>query len=132
MEDTVMQRTLLTIAAALECAAGAALVFLPALTISLLLGVESHVDGLMVARVGGVAIFALGIACWWARRDAGGAALTGTLNAITIYNWGAGLLLLVFAATGTAGGVVTALTGVLHLGLAVAFAVARWRSTRST
>jgi hypothetical protein len=126
-----MQRPLLTIAAVLECLAGAGLVFLPSLTISLLLGVEAHADGLMIARVAGVALAALGIACWWARADVGGAAVTGTLNAITLYNAGVGLLLVWFATSGTAGGLITLLVGVLHLGLAAAFAVARWQSSRA-
>jgi hypothetical protein len=123
-----LQRPLLTLAAVLECLAGAALVLLPGVTIGLLLGVEPHNDGLMIARVGGVALFALGIACWWARADAGGAALNGTLNAIGLYNTGAGILLVVYAATGNAGGLITLLAGVLHLGLAAAFAVSRWQS----
>ena len=126
-----LQRSLLAIAAVLECLAGAALVLLPGMTIGLLLGVESHNDGLMIARIAGVALFALGIACWWARTDAGGAALAGTLNAITIYNGGGGLLLLVSATTGRTGGVVTLLAGALHLGLAAAFVIARWRSAQT-
>jgi hypothetical protein len=126
-----MQRPLLTIAAVLEVLAGAALILVPALTLSLLLGAEPHSDGLMIGRIAGTALLSLGIACWWARADAGGAARNGTLNAITLYNAGAGLFLVVFAATGKAGGVVTGSAGILHCGLAAAFVVSQWQSART-
>jgi hypothetical protein len=126
-----MQRALLTIAAVLEVLAGAALIVVPALTISLLLGSEPHSDGSMIGRIAGAALLALGIACWWARADAGGAARNGTLNAITLYNAGAGLLLVVFAATGKAGGLVTGLAGILHCGLAAAFVISRIFDSRT-
>ncbi len=129
--NVAMQRSLLTIAAVLECLAGVALILLPGLTIPLLLGAQPHSDGLMIGRIAGVALLSLGIACWWARRDAGGAARTGTLNAITLYNTGAGLLLVVFAATGRPGGWVAGIAGVLHLGLAAAFAASQWQSART-
>ena len=123
-----MQRPLLAIAAVLEGLTGVALVLLPGFAISLLLGTAPHSDGLMIGRVGGVALLRLGIACWWARTESGGAARTGTLNAITLYNAGAGLLLVVFAATGTAGSRVAGIAGVVHLVLAAAFAASRWQS----
>ena len=49
----------------------------------------------------------------------------GTLRAITLYNAGAGLLLVLFAATGKAGGPVVWAVGVLHLGFAAAFGLSR-------
>jgi hypothetical protein len=126
-----MQKSLLTIAAALECLAGVALIVLPGITIALLLGAEAHSDGLMIARLTGVALLCLGIACWWARADPGGAARTGTLHAITLYNAGAGLLLVMFAATGEAAGVVLWIGGIFHLGFASAFAACFWRFART-
>jgi hypothetical protein len=54
----------------------------------------------------------------------------GTLRAITLYNAGAGLLLVVFAATGEAGGPVVWTVGVLHLGFAAAFAACSRHSGR--
>jgi hypothetical protein len=83
-----------------------------------------------MGRISGTALLCLGIACWWARADAGGAARNGTLKAITLYNAGAGLLLVAFAATGKAGGLVTGSAGILHCGLAAAFVVSQWRSAR--
>jgi hypothetical protein len=126
-----MQRSLLTIAAALECLAGLAFVLVPGIAIAQLLGAEAHRDALMIGRVAGVALLSLGIACWHARADAGGAARTGTLNAITLYNAGAGLLLLVFAATGASTALAAWLAGALHLALGTAFALSMRRSART-
>jgi hypothetical protein len=122
---------LLVFAAAVECLVGIALVALPAFTVSVLLGIEPHEDGLMLARIAGVALFALGVACWGARAGSGDPASTGTLNAITIYNAGAGLLLVAYVAMGMAGGAITLLVGILHLTVAAAFAIARWNSRRA-
>ncbi len=115
-------RQLLTVAAVVEWLAGGALVLAPGATVGVLLGVELDRAGVMIGRVAGVALLALGTACWGARTDAGGAARLGTLTAITLYNAGTGLLLTIFAATGEAYGPIVWSAGVLHLGLAAAFA----------
>ncbi len=109
-----MQGRLLTISGVLECLTGLAFLLSPGGTIAFLLGAEPGSVGLMIGRVAGVALLSLGIACWGARADAGGAARMGTLRAITLYNAGAGLLLVLFAATGKAGGPVVWAVGVLH------------------
>ena len=88
-----MQGRLLTISGVLECLTGLAFLLSPGGTIAFLLGAEPGSVGLMIGRVAGVALLSLGIACWGARKDAGGAARMGTLRAITLYNAGAGLLL---------------------------------------
>ncbi len=116
-------RQLLTIAAVVEGLAGLALVLAPAATLALLLGAVPDSVGLMIGRIAGVALLALGVSCWGARTDAGGPARAGTLAAITTYNAGAGLLLLLFAATGNAHGLVVWGAGLLHLALAAGFAV---------
>ena len=120
------QRQLLTIAALAESLAGVALVVAPHAGVTLLLGADPGAVGSMVGRIVGVALLALGIACWGARADPGGAARTGTLRAITAYNAGAGLLLIAFGATGKAYGVVVWIAGVLHLALAVGLAASLW------
>lgn len=122
-------RSLLVIAALLECPAGLALIVMPAYAISLLLGIEPQDDGIVIGRIAGVALLALGVACWWARLDAGGAALTGTLSAITLYNAGAGLILTWLVATGKTGGLILLLAAVVHLGLGLAFAYSIWQSS---
>ena len=116
------QQYLLTIATAVECLAGLALLLAPGAACALLFGEEPDSVGLTIARVAGVALLSLGIACWGARRDVGGAAQTGTLRAITLYNAGAGLLLFGFAATGSTGGMVAWGAGAVHLILALGFA----------
>jgi hypothetical protein len=125
------QRSLLVIASLLECPAGLALIAMPAYAISFLLGVTPHEDGIVIGRVAGVALFALGVVCWRARSDAGGPALVGTLSAITLYNAGAGLILAGLVATGKTGGLVLLLAAVVHLGLALAFAYSMLRSSSS-
>jgi hypothetical protein len=112
---------LLMIAAVVECLAGLAIALAPGATAAALFGKKPDGVGLMICRVAGVALPSLGIACWGARTDAGGDARSGTLRAITFYNFGAGLLLLVFAATGKAGGMVIWGAAVLHLGLTLGF-----------
>jgi hypothetical protein len=118
-------RQLLTIAAAVEGLTGVTLIRDPGTAVARLLGAHPDRTGQMLGRVTGVALLALGTACWGARSDAGGGARWGTLGAITLYNAGAGLLLLRFAATGQARGVAVWGAGLLHAGLAAGFGVAR-------
>lgn len=117
-----MQRTLLTTAALFEGLAGLVLVVAPGLAIAVLVGAEADRIGLMVGRITGAALLSLGVACWGARTDRGGAARTGTLRAIALYNLAAGLFLVVFAGTGQARGPVAWIAGGLHLGLGFAVA----------
>ncbi len=117
------QRQLLTFAAAFESLTGLALILAPKATAVFILGAEPNVVGKMLRRVCGVALVALGIACWGARKDSESAARSGTLKTITFYNAGVGLLLVLFAAIGKTGGIVLWSAGVLHLALAAAFAI---------
>ena len=117
------QRQLLTFAAAFESLTGLALILAPKATAVFILGAEPNVVGKMLRRVCGVALVALGIACWGARTDSESAARSGTLKTITFYNAGVGLLLVLFAAIGKTGGIVLWSAGVLHLALAAAFAI---------
>jgi hypothetical protein len=117
-----MQTRLLTIAAFLECGAGLAFVALPGRVLALLLGWEPQVQAEMIGRVAGVALIAIGTACAGAAADSGGAARAGTVAAITVYNAAAGVLLLLYAVTGEAGGPIVWAIGALHLAFAAAFA----------
>ena len=117
------QRQLLTFAAAFESLTGLALILAPKATAVFILGAEPNVVGKMLRRVCGVALVALGIACWGARTDSESAVRSGTLKTITFYNAGVGLLLVLFAAIGKTGGIVLWSAGVLHLALAAAFAM---------
>lgn len=75
-------KTVLILAAAGEAATGAALLVVPSLVGRLLLGDELSGTAIPVARVAGIALIALGIACW------PGKALMGMLTysaAVTLY-----------------------------------------------
>jgi hypothetical protein len=84
--------------------------------------VEPDRVGLMIGRVAGVALLALGISCWSVRTDSGGAAVAGTRAGITFYNAGAGVLLVLYAVTGQASGFVVWGVGAFHLALAAGLA----------
>jgi hypothetical protein len=57
-------KSTLTLAAVSETATGLALLIAPSLVVKLLLGEELSGVALPVARVAGIALIALGIACW--------------------------------------------------------------------
>jgi hypothetical protein len=80
-------KTLLTVTAAVETATGLALLGLPSLVVSLLLGGSLDTPAaLVVARVTGAALLALGVACWLARNDEKSGAAVGLVTAMTLYN----------------------------------------------
>ena len=62
-------RRVLVLAAVSEVATGAGLLILPTLIVRLLLGVESAGVAVVIARVTGIALVALGIACWPGRMN---------------------------------------------------------------
>ena len=121
-----MQRHLLTLSAVAEGLTGLALMAVPALTISLLLGLTPGADALMIGRIAGVALLALGLTCWGARDHTGSTAVTGTLNGMTFYNCGAGAFLIAYLVAGKAGGTLVLVVGILHLMLGAGFAMSRW------
>jgi len=57
-------KKVLTVAAVAEVATGLALIVVPALVGRLLLGAELSGVAVVVARVAGIALIALGVACW--------------------------------------------------------------------
>ncbi len=126
-----LQRELLTIDAAGESLTGLALLLAPEATARFLLGAKPNVAGAMIARICGVALMAIGIACWGARNDSGSVTGSSTLKAITFYNAGVGLLLVLFAAIAKTGSIVPWSVGVLHLALAAAFAIS-FRGPKAT
>ena len=76
-------KKVLVFAAVAEAATGAALLVAPSLVGRLLLGAESTGVAIPVSRVLGIALIALGVACWL-----GGTALCGMLTygaAVTLY-----------------------------------------------
>ena len=88
------QRNLFIVTALLEVGAGLSLVCLPALAIWLLFGVrEPSPEALIVGRLGGAGLLAIGVACWLARDDHSSRAQHGLLWGMLVYNVGACVLL---------------------------------------
>jgi len=87
-------KNLLTLEAVIEVGAGLGMVVLPSLLVTLLLGSSLATPvALTVARVAGVALLALGIACWLARHDGQSRAARGLLGAMVVYNAGVFMVL---------------------------------------
>ena len=82
-----MQR-FLTLIAILEAATGLALIAVPSIVVQLLLGGEISGASIPLGRVAGVALFALGAACWLARADTHSCAARGLVAAMLLYNVG--------------------------------------------
>lgn len=80
-------RTLLVVTAVIEAATGLALLGLPLLVVSLLLGGSLDTPAaLVVARVGGAGLLSIGVACWLARNDQQSRAARGLVAALVLYN----------------------------------------------
>jgi len=78
---------LLSVIGALEAATGLVLLLAPSMLVELLLGAAPGTPaGVTVSRVAGVALLALGVACWLARKDAAGRAAKGLVAAMLLYN----------------------------------------------
>jgi hypothetical protein len=89
-----MMKTLLFVTAILELGAGLALECCPSTAVALLLGSPPDAPAAVtLGRLAGVALFALGAACWFACRDAPGRAAKGMIAAMTAYNLGAVIVL---------------------------------------
>jgi len=73
--------------AIIEVGAGLSLLSVPAVAIWLLLGVrQPSLEALIVSRIGGAGLLAIGVACWLARGDRGSRAQHGLSWGMLIYN----------------------------------------------
>ncbi len=79
-------KPLLTVTAAVEVTAGVGLLASPAMAASILLGATLDAPGVIVARVAGAALVALGFACGRARQEGRSRATTGIVTAMMFYN----------------------------------------------
>ena len=91
---------LLKLPAIIETATGLGLMAVPSVVVRLLLGSPLGTSAaVMLARVAGAALIALGVACWLARDDTQSRAARGLVVAMLIYNIAA-TALLAFAGIG--------------------------------
>jgi hypothetical protein len=93
-------KILLAVTAVIETGAGLALGCCPSAAVALLLG--SGLDSpaaVVLGRLTGAALLALGVACWLARGDAPSRAARGLIAAMVVYNLGA-VALFAFAGIG--------------------------------
>src|SRR6059036_2560794 len=91
---------LLKLTAIIEAATGLALIAVPAIVVRLLLGSPLDTSAaVMLGRVAGAALLALGVACWLARDDTQSRAARGLVVAMLMYNLVA-TALLAFAGIG--------------------------------
>lgn len=94
-------KSLFIVTAAFEAATGLALLGLPTAVASLLLGGALDTPAaVVVARMTGAALLALGVACWRARNDGESRGAVGLAAAMTLYNVAA-VAVLANAALGT-------------------------------
>jgi hypothetical protein len=124
-------RTLLIVTAGLEGVTGLGLLIVPATIAFVLLGgtLETPVS-LVVARVAGAALVALGMACWQARLGPDSSAAAGIVGGMLVYNAAvASLLAYAGIALGLFGAGLWPGVG-MHLALA-AWCVACLRARRS-
>jgi hypothetical protein len=89
----------LAVTAAIEAGAGLGLVALPDVAVKLLLGADISGAAIPLARVAGVALLALGLACWLSRGHAASALASGML----LYNCGVALVLAMAGVSGMTG-----------------------------
>ena len=92
-------KLLLIIAAVMEAGAGLALLLIPTVAVSALLGAAlDTATGLVAGRIAGAALIALAIACWQARNGERGSPAMGVVEAMSFYNFAAAMVL-VYAGT---------------------------------
>jgi hypothetical protein len=90
--SNVMNR-LLAFTALIEAATGLALLVMPAVVVKLLLGAEISGAAIPLGRVAGVALLALGVACWLAGGDTKSHAGRALVVAMLVYNAGVAMVL---------------------------------------
>jgi hypothetical protein len=119
-------RTLVVLSSAIEMATGLALIARPAFVGRALLGTDLSAPGIAVARVAGLGLFSLGLACWPGQHDI----TPQTARALLIYNLLAALYL---GYLRVGGGFVSYLlwpASILHAVLTILLAVQNKRGSR--
>jgi hypothetical protein len=112
-------KCLLKITALIEVPTGIGLLAVPALVVRLLLGAEISGAAMTLGRVAGVALLALGVACWLASHDARSCAARGVATGMVFYNFGAVAILGITGIQTPPGGVLLWPAVILHAGMGV-------------
>lgn len=124
-------KLLLIISAVLEGAVGLALLVIPTVVVSMLLGAPLDTPaGLVAARLAGAALVALAIACWQARNGERGDAATGVVQAMLFYNLAATMVLVYGGIRLELSSALLWPTIVLHLGLGAWCLLKLWFTRR--
>jgi hypothetical protein len=113
-------KLLLVVSAVIELAAGVALVCCPSAAVELQLG--SGLDSaaaVTFGRVTGVALFALGVACWLASNDTRSRAARGVVTALGLYDVGAAVILGVAGTRRPRSGIALWPAVALHVAMAI-------------
>ena len=116
-------RKVLIFAAAVEVGTGLVLVIDPAIVVSLLLGAEVSSPGTQIARVFGIALLALGLACWPGRPRTQNDA--PAFRGMLLYNAGISLYLAYLATVRHMGGFLLWPAVVVH-GVVAALLIWTW------
>jgi hypothetical protein len=84
MGEATWNRSVLGVAAAVEAITGLFLLVVPHIVGKLLLGVDLTGVSIVIGRVAGIALLALGLGCWLGRKEADGA--SAALSALLTYD----------------------------------------------
>ncbi len=88
-------KTLLIVKSVVEVFVGLALLGAPSLVVSILVGPQlTEPAAIAIARVAGVALLAIGISCWLARKDSHRPAARGLIVGLLVYDVSVILILL--------------------------------------
>ena len=118
MSEAPMKR-LLALTAIVEAPTGLALLVVPSLVVRLLLGAEISGASIPLARVAGIALLALSVACWLAKSDVASCAARGIVSAMALYNIGAVVILGAAGIWSQPTGIALWPAVILHAGMAV-------------
>jgi hypothetical protein len=120
MDKPVWRARLLALGGVVETMAAMGLLLVPVAAASLLFQSSLDATGVVVARIAGGGLLALGIACWLARNTPSAPASLGVSWAFLAYNVVAGGTLALAGATLPGAGALVLAAALLHGALAVA------------
>jgi hypothetical protein len=122
---------LLPLCALCEIGVGVVVVLFPATFAWILLGATIDGASLVIARMAGIGIAAMGLAWWVARNRLEGPGLRQVAVSFIVYNLGVGLTLVAYAWGASQSLPLALLAGVVHLLAGLTFVIAATRSPES-